>query len=163
MSKRRLRPWADNSEKAQDDRTETRSLVEYIAHICYTIQYYEVTMNIYTTLLLSFALTACAAEDEPIEENNPSSCPPAYDFSIDEDIMVHYLRDAMLDQSFEDVDCLDLCAMAISFLDAALIKEEGTCSYNLDFETLPDDFDEMDRDMAIGSIQCDGIARLPCD
>ena len=120
-------------------------------------------MNIYPTLILSFALTACTSENEPIEENNPSSCPTAYDFSIDEDIMVHYLRDAMLDQSFEDVDCLDLCAMAVSFLDGALIKEEGTCSYTLDFETLPDDFDEMDRDMTIGSIQCDGIARLPCD
>ena len=117
-------------------------------------------MKFYTTLL-SFALAACATEEEPIE-NNPSSC-PAYDFSIDEDIKVLYLHDAMTNQSFEEITCLDLCKEVIEFLDGANVKEEGTCSYNLDFETLPDDFDEMDSSMTIGSIQCDGRAKLPCD
>ena len=117
-------------------------------------------------LIFMFGFTACEAESESMsqpEDFYPSSCPDPYNFSIVEDVTVQNLRAAIGESSFDELDCFDICQQLVSFLDGALIKEEGFCTYSLDFETLPEDFSEMDSSTAVGSVQCDGQARLPCD
>ena len=119
-------------------------------------------MNIQTVLLSSLALIGCNISDNTIDPPPPTgggNCGGEYTFDEDRPISASVLE-SLLNGSDDltTITCESLC----QYYQYDMI-EMTSCDYSLDFEILPNDFDEMSYSEEVGSVACSGVAELMCE
>ncbi|MEC7985552.1 MAG: ferritin-like domain-containing protein [Myxococcota bacterium] len=133
----------------------------------------EVFMNIHRLLFTTLALVGCgssgeedsssAALDDPVDCVVPTGgdCDSTqYPFEVDEIIYagrVQQLVNLEYIGSLENLTCDMFCQ------DYVYISQLDTCEFTLDFETLPEDFESVAADTAVGTIQCTGMTEEVCE
>ena len=117
-------------------------------------------MNIQTLLITTLALVGCDTEKEPVGEPTGGNCGGEYSFDDDREITANVLRQAIeydAGGEFDNLTCEMICNIY-----SGPIASIDSCTYALDFETLPEDFESWSNVEPVGTIQCAGTAEEMC-
>ena len=117
-------------------------------------------MNIQTLLLTTLALVGCDTEKEPVRDPDSGNCGGEYLFDDEREIPAYDLRQAIefdAGGEFENLTCEMLCDTYFG-----PIVSIDSCTYSLDFDTLPEDFESWSNAELVGTIQCAGTAEELC-
>lgn len=117
-------------------------------------------MNIQTLLMTTLALVGCDTEKGMVGEPTGGGCDGEYPFDDNREINANDLRQAIEFDAGGEFDNLT-CEMLCDIYSGPIVTIDS-CTYALDFETLPDDFDSWSNTETVGTIQCAGTAEEMC-
>ena len=117
-------------------------------------------MNVQSIILSIVTLsTACDAVQKETYEATGGNCPDPEPVAFDGEVSASLLRNTIDTEAMNpdlNIECNTLCSTAISEQEGRPPDDIFNCDYDLDFDSLPEDFESWEASASVGNLTCDG-------